>query len=461
LKNQYYYLLGIIFSWLWSSMAFSAPIVFKNVHDFIKDKSEIITFEAADGQTSPEAISSQFNSIETIIFEGSSKILQTDLDAISGAPFDGTSYLHLKSTNDGVHPFSRVDIIFSEPVDAVGAYWGGVDKGIVIMRVTFVEGHRYGISPSTRLYNLLPRNSQDKCEAINGFLGIDSNEGKKIKEVTFFVVGDQISLDNIYFGDATGGLYGIGETLLPSAFYKNQCDTTSSSSNECTMYGVNDKNFNNSKFFSINPEDHYSVDLLNYNHPYNGYDIESLDVHPITGELFAASSYNTTDNKDKGFLLKVNKQHGGLTPIGSTGFDAIVSLSFHPNGSLWGWVDNVGLIQIDPTNAESTLKLGSHYNIDGISWSTDGSVLYIMGKNSLYAYNPTRKTFLEKCNNFPLNTQAIDTLNDNSLLFISYENKKSTLHSFDINSCTINTTVPATFINTRFTDVKGIASSCN
>lgn len=460
MKNQYYYLLGIIFSWLWSSMVIAAPIKFTNVYDFIEGKSEVITFEVSDKQATPTTLSSRFSNIETITFEQGASISQEDSLVTNGAPISGTSYAKLKPIATGNHPAAIIRITFKNAVDAVGAYWGGIDYGHTAMTVIFTDGTHFAAKPLFSGLDIISQTSS-KCNAINGFLGIDSNYGKRIKEVIFFSVEETVSVDNIYFGDANGRHYGTGEGLLPSSFYKDQCETILTPTTECIIYGINDRKLNNSEFFLIYPEDKFKVYPLNLAYRYSGYDIESLDVHPTTGELFAASNHNTTDNKDKGFLFKVNKQHAGLTPVGSTGFDAIVSLSFHPNGSLWGWVDNVGLIEIDPTNAESTLKLGSHYNIEGISWSTDGSVLYIMGKNSLYAYNPTRKTFAEKCNNFPLSTQAIDTLNDNSLLFISYENKRSTLHSFDINSCTINTTVPATFIDTRFTDVKGIASSCN
>lgn|GEM_PF-2890538 len=459
MNRKYYYILGLISSWLWASAVFAEPSIFTNANDFIKDKSKVITFEIVDGQTSPSAISSQFSNVSSIIFEGSAKIVQADTQAINGAPVDGTSYLRLKS-NYSDHPFSRVRIVFNTPVDSVGAYWGGVDKGIVGMVVTLTDGSPHIADPFTELYNILPSTSTDKCKAINGFIGIDSNYGKKIKELLIYSVGDTVSIDNLYFGDAVGQRYGAGETLLPSAFYKSQCETTISPSptEECIVYGVNDKSLNNSEFFFIKPEDHFSVTPLNSRYDYNGYDIEGLDIHPTTGELFASSGNNTAYNQDKGHLFKVHKKHGGLEPIGSTGFDEVASLSFHPNGSLWGWAKGVGLIQIDTNTAQSTIQLDSDVAIEDMSWSTDGNILYATAGNALYAYYFDSKELIKKCESFPNEVEAIDTLEDGSLLFSLHQNDDSSIHAFDIESCSISATAP---IATTFTDIEGIASNCN
>lgn len=436
------------------SSVYAAPEVFTNANDFIQEHSKVITFEAIDGQTSPAAIASQFDNIQEITFKGAS-ISQEDGEVSQGAPFAGSFYARLKTGADGYSSYLKV--AFKNPVDAVGAYWGGMNTGGVAMITTLNDGSNLVHKPVFFGIDSLS-NSASKCDAINGFLGVDRNDAAKITAVTFFTTKETVSIDNIYFGDAIGRRYGAGDSLLPSAFHQSQCETTTAPEQECIIYGVNDQQLNNSELFFIQPEESFKVSTLNLAYSYDGYDLEGLDVHPTTTELFATSGNNTGYNKPKGFLFKINKNNGGLTPIGSTGFNDVAAISFRLDGTLWGWAKGTGLIQINPENAQSILQVESTIEIEDISWNTDGSILYGVAGTELYTYDFNTHELAKKCDNFPSEVEAIDTLQDGTLVFALHENDDSNLHSFNTESCTINATAP---IATNYTDIEGIASNCN
>ncbi|RKZ82974.1 MAG: hypothetical protein DRR19_19800 [Candidatus Parabeggiatoa sp. nov. 1] len=71
---------------------------------------------------------------------------------------------------------------------------------------------------------------------------------------------------------------------------------------------------------------YFEVKLLSQLHL--GQDIEALDIHPDTNQLFAAAG---DDGKYPGHLYKVNAITGGLYP---PTFDEINGLSFKSDGSL-------------------------------------------------------------------------------------------------------------------------------
>ena len=68
--------------------------------------------------------------------------------------------------------------------------------------------------------------------------------------------------------------------------------------------------------------------------------IKALDNHSKTGRLYAVLNDGTSR---LGYLYTVNIQTGELTKRFSTGFAEIEILSFHPDGTLWGWAKGDGL----------------------------------------------------------------------------------------------------------------------
>ncbi|WP_353572825.1 hypothetical protein [Candidatus Albibeggiatoa sp. nov. BB20] len=73
------------------------------------------------------------------------------------------------------------------------------------------------------------------------------------------------------------------------------------------IYGVQDDSLNDSQFFTIDPETLITKSLGGL---YVGYDIEALDIHPISNELYAASGDDPAIGYPNGYLYKVNPETG-------------------------------------------------------------------------------------------------------------------------------------------------------
>ena len=141
----------------------------------------------------------------------------------------------------------------------------------------------------------------------------------------------------------------------------------------CQLYAVHDEGLNDSQLFTVSPE---TFEVKALGGLKNAHDIEALDIHPQTGELYAASGRHT--NKP-GHLYKVDKATGELTDIGPTGFDEIDGLSFAPDGTLWGWAQDVGLLIINTSTGKAEVVVAYAGEIEDLTWNTAGTVLYGVG----------------------------------------------------------------------------------
>ncbi len=174
------------------------------------------------------------------------------------------------------------------------------------------------------------------------------------------------------------------------------------------IYAVHDGDLNNSQLLTIDPDNGYAVAPLGPEYP--KYDLEGLDISPVTLELFAASG-DDPKGYPAGHLYKVNRSNGELTSVGTVNFDyqgqtvsgrEISALSFSPDGELWGWAEECGLIKINKEDASAELivehvdasrvcldpdpsKYTSH--VEDLSWDNTGSVIYAAETNSLWKYN--------------------------------------------------------------------------
>ena len=115
-----------------------------------------------------------------------------------------------------------------------------------------------------------------------------------------------------------------------------QCDT---------IYAVHDKSVQDSRIFSYNIND----GTFNPLGPlYVDSDLEGLDVHPFTHNLYASSGQPNSQ------LYTIDALSGELFLVGNIGFDNIKGLAFHPQGQLWSGSDQ-GLLQIDITTGIGTV----------------------------------------------------------------------------------------------------------
>ena len=228
--------------------------------------------------------------------------------------------------------------------------------------------------------------------------------------------------------------------------------TTEEQHTECLLYAVHDESRRDSQFFTINPNQNFAVDLLGQLHLHQ--DIESLDIHPTTNQIFAAAG---DDGENPGHLYQVNSQTGDLLPIGATSFNEINGLSFHPNGSLWGWAEGDGLIQINALTGAATLELAYTEPVEDITWDNQGSTLYAVVNSKLLAYDGQIITQLN-CTLPGGEVEALEMLPDGRLLFGIHNDNSLSIHALDISSCELTGVAIDTKVDgMRLNDVEGIA----
>lgn len=232
---------------------------------------------------------------------------------------------------------------------------------------------------------------------------------------------------------------------------KNECISPTT----CQLYGVHDEGLNNSQFFTVAP---VTFEVKALGDMKKALDIEALDTHPQTAELFAASG---KDTKKPGYLYRVDKNTGQLTDIGFTGFKEIDGLSFHPDGTLWGWASGKGLVTID-TNGKANLVAAYPGEIEDLTWNTAGTMLFGVEnlQNNpdagvkLLAYDGnTVETVCEELTQ-SLEIEALDTLPDDTLIFGLHNKTDLPLGVIDVTNCQITA---KTEIATNYNDVEGIA----
>ena len=247
----------------------------------------------------------------------------------------------------------------------------------------------------------------------------------------------------------------------------NIAETNSQSSDNnaiCLIYALQDEGLNNSQFFTVDPQNNFTVTSLGNVHP--GYDIEDMDILPTTTKIYASSGGNPQANYEKGYLYQVNKDNGELTPICSTGLGKVSAISFYPHSQdLWLWAGDKGLFVIDLKEIQQGVchpKEIFRYTaqVEGITWDAEGKSLYGVKGNTLYKYIHDTGTVEKTCDGFPSGVEALEMLTDGSLLFALHSAKDTSIHLFDINTCSI--TDEADFpIETHYDDIEGIAWTCH
>jgi hypothetical protein len=214
-------------------------------------------------------------------------------------------------------------------------------------------------------------------------------------------------------------------------------------------YGVADVIESTSQFFTLNPYDHVIRAL---GEPHGESDIESIAIHPITGDVYAASGI---DAPRKGYLYQIDRTTGTLMPIGSTGFAHVEALAFHPRDtSLWGWAVGHGLLRIDPITGAGQLVWSGGTRSSALAWSDDGNRLYGIAGNTLWAFDPTTMTMTTIATNIPANSLFLDVRPDGRLLGGVDDDQHLTLFLYDLASQQI---IARTNVANRFDDVEALA----
>ncbi|MFK5968640.1 MAG: hypothetical protein QM487_00745 [Candidatus Marithrix sp.] len=214
----------------------------------------------------------------------------------------------------------------------------------------------------------------------------------------------------------------------------SEIDVVSDGLTKCQLYAVHDRNKADSQFLTMNFDGLGKFDIQLLGSLYENHDIEAMDAHPQTGQIFVTAG---DDGGNPGRLYLLNAQIGGLTVVGDTGFNEINGLSFTPDGVLWGAAETDGLIQIDPVTAISSLIIPYAGKVEDISWDNAGKVLYAIQDKKLVAYNSQAEKFTIDC---PLpngEIEALEMLPDNRLLLGIHDDENFSIYALDVDSCEI------------------------
>jgi hypothetical protein len=209
----------------------------------------------------------------------------------------------------------------------------------------------------------------------------------------------------------------------------------------CTFFAVHDQGVNDTQFFTLNPT---TLETAPLGGLHKGYNIEALDIDR-QGAIYAASSAGATVNQSYLYQIKGTR----VLPVGEIGFAEVDSLAFDAQGILWGWARGQGLIQIDTTTGAGELIFSYAEQVEDISWSIDGRVIYAVGENALVAYDGLNPP--EVICDLPKKTEGVEFVSDN-LMLASVHGRKS-ISVMDINkACAVVATIP-----TPYNDIEGIA----
>jgi len=191
----------------------SAPLIFNNVQDFEGQEFKHISFDPPDERTSTDIVTKFDNVSSFSMSGGEAAIRHISYTTFGGNGTDGGAVSGEYRIDWGYYDTSTVKLVFKTPIDAVGAFFGGDAEAKADVVVTFEDGNTFKATRASAGLSVVP-NGSSSCQAINGFVAIDSNDGPKITQVIFQEERDAASLDSIFFGTAEGGSHGDGPTLF-------------------------------------------------------------------------------------------------------------------------------------------------------------------------------------------------------------------------------------------------------
>ncbi len=247
------------------------------------------------------------------------------------------------------------------------------------------------------------------------------------------------------------GLLIITLVIAPSVLKNGQA--ASDNSDVEVLYGVQDTGGADSQFFTLDTSVN-SPSPLGGNLKY--YDIEASDFHPSTGVLYAISG---NGGNLGGNVYTVNTETGDLTLIGNSGAvsDEIVSASFNPDGTLWGFQEDRGLVNVDLSTGDATLVWqvsgpGIGDNWEGIAWDMNGEYLYGVNADKLIKFDPNANVATPVCSGLPAPVEALE-FNINGDL-IGARHGSNVLFKIDTETCAVE---QADYNVNPYNDVETIA----
>jgi hypothetical protein len=285
-------------------------------------------------------------------------------------------------------------------------------------------------------------------------LNVSDSAGWKLSSLPSSVTLDGLGLKKLVLNVTLPSKVGIRDVITVTATSQTVPSVVAVMeiivNTSCRIWAVHDEEQNDSQLFEIRSTDLGIFDVINRGILREGYDLESLDIHPLTGELYMASSSDATNLP--GYLYKTDpKNWADLVSIGNIGFTMVDSLSFDPEGILWGWQRGQGLLQIDPVTGIGNLVVPYTEDVEDISWTPSGNLLYAVQHRELLVWDGS--TLTTACT-LPRETEGIEAISEKMLMFGTHGGDKNVFVIDVENGCQEINSIP-----TPYDDIEGIAWS--
>ncbi len=228
----------------------------------------------------------------------------------------------------------------------------------------------------------------------------------------------------------------------------------------CKLYSIHDEGLRDSEFFHI---DFATLEesVNSFSGLYDDTDIEALDISPDFHLMYAVASYQGNQDSE---LYLVNSS-GELFLIGvienedGKGFKEVDSLSFHPDGTLWGFArsgSRRGIIKIDPKTAIAELVAESDISLQGIAWEPDGDILWLTGDSKkLYTFTIGDSIIFEYNLDVPDRIESLEFRPDGLLWIGGHHSGAINIFTLDVETGQF---IASDSLNTNeFEDVEGLA----
>jgi hypothetical protein len=192
----------------------------------------------------------------------------------------------------------------------------------------------------------------------------------------------------------------------------------------CQLIFVQDWGQADSQFVVI---DLHTLTTSEIGRRYDGVDIEGIAMQ--AGVLYATGRGS---NHIK-VLYTVDSHTGALTPIGSTGFRDLDALAFRfTDNTLWSWAKGTGLVTLDLTTGAGTVVLASELEIEGLTWSNDGTLLYGAVGTQLWVYDPGDNRLTRLADNLPGITEGLEMTSKGVLLGSTHKGGAISIFTYNL-----------------------------
>ncbi|MBI2894040.1 MAG: hypothetical protein HYY06_10845 [Deltaproteobacteria bacterium] len=163
----------------------------------------------------------------------------------------------------------------------------------------------------------------------------------------------------------------------------------------CLIYGLRQANRGDTQVFALGLRE---AEVSEIGGVQTRMDLEGIAVDPVTRALYAVSGQQ---GRPRTTLFKIDARTGAHSEVGPLGVEQPRGLAFRASdATLWAW-STEGLIEIDTSTGEGTLRLEADVTLDHLAWTIDGARLLGVRNRRLWVVDPEAGTVRTSRSTFP------------------------------------------------------------